>query len=299
MGSNGRSEISIILVDDEQDILYSSSAILRREGFTNIQSFDDSRQLLRFLAGHGNETTVIVLDLCMPHITGNELLQLVKTEYPHIAVIVMATSGEIDTAVECMKKGAFDYLVKPVENSRLASYVRLAVEMDVMRQEIAVLRDRIVSGATATGNAFSDITAQSPQMMAIFNYIEAIAASDQPVLITGETGVGKELIVRKLHKMSGRSGSLVPVNVAGLDAAVFSDTLFGHRKGAYTGADQAREGMIAQASEGTLFLDEVGDLSMVNQVKLLRLLQEGEYYTWTLELQRHLSAVKAGRVAVI
>jgi DNA-binding NtrC family response regulator len=116
-------------------------------------------------------------------------------------------------------------------------------------------------------------------MKAMFQYLESVAAcSDQPVLVTGETGVGKELVARAVHTLSGRTGKFVPVNVAGLDDQVFSDTLFGHRKGAFTGADQAREGLIAQAAEGTLFLDEVGDLNPASQIKLLRLLQEQEYY---------------------
>jgi DNA-binding NtrC family response regulator len=119
---------------------------------------------------------------------------------------------------------------------------------------------------------------QSPVMRSIFQYIESISISPQPILITGETGVGKELVANAIHKLSQRKGAFVPVNVAGLDDNIFGDTLFGHRKGAFTGADQARSGLVEQASGGTLFLDEIGDLSPASQVKLLRLLQDGEYF---------------------
>jgi DNA-binding NtrC family response regulator len=125
--------------------------------------------------------------------------------------------------------------------------------------------------------AFAEITTNNPEMLSIFQYIESVAQTLQPVLITGETGVGKELIARCIHKISGVKGNLVIVNVAGLDDNVFSDTLFGHAKGAFTGADQFRRGLVEQAAGGMLFLDEIGDLSAPSQVKLLRLLQEGEY----------------------
>lgn len=124
---------------------------------------------------------------------------------------------------------------------------------------------------------FEKIITDNTEMLSIFQYTSAIATTNEPVLITGETGVGKELIAKAIHELSGLKGSLVPVNTAGLDDTMFSDTLFGHNKGAFTGADQARPGLIVRAENGTLFLDEVGDLSMASQVKLLRLLQEGEY----------------------
>jgi two-component system nitrogen regulation response regulator GlnG len=126
--------------------------------------------------------------------------------------------------------------------------------------------------------AFAEIVTQDPAMFAIFRYIEAIAPSPQPVLITGETGTGKELVARALHRLSQRPGELVAINLAGLDDALFSDSLFGHARGAYTGADRLREGLLTTAAEGTLFLDEIGDLTIPSQVKLLRLLQDGTYY---------------------
>jgi DNA-binding NtrC family response regulator len=273
---NGPAVPLIILVDDEPAILFSSSVLLRTAGLTNVRTMDDSRQLLPFLAVE--EAGVIVLDLQMPHISGKELLQEITCTYPQVPVIIVTAANELDTAVACMKTGAFDYLVKPVETDRFVASVRKALEMNAMRREVASLRECLLTGRLRNEQAFAAITTRNARMKAIFGYLEGIAPTDQPVLITGETGVGKELIARAVHDLSGRTGQYVALNIGGLDDLMFSDTLFGHKKGAFTGADLAREGMIARASGGTLFLDEIGDLNPPSQVKLLRLLQEGEYY---------------------
>src|SRR6185437_12367242 len=144
--------------------------------------------------------------------------------------------------------------------------------------ELLSLKDRLLRETPHKREAFADIITQDQAMFAVFRYLEAIAPSPQPVLITGETGTGKELVARALHRLSSRAGELVSVNVAGLDDNLFSDSLFGHVKGAYTGADRLRDGLIAAAFEGSLFLDEIGDLTTASQVKLLRLLQDGTYY---------------------
>ncbi|MGE5239713.1 MAG: sigma-54 interaction domain-containing protein [Chloroflexota bacterium] len=187
-----------------------------------------------------------------------------------------------------MKTGDVRVMLRSAEVIELGGkYCIIAVTRDIterkqaeeaLRLEVSSLRQHLFSDRLAREEAFSSIVTRSKKMRAIFQYVEVIAESPQPVLIVGETGVGKELIARVIHELSGRPGSYVTVNVAGLDDAVFSDTLFGHRKGAYTGADSAREGLIAQASDGTLFLDEIGDLKESSQVKLLRLLQEQTYY---------------------
>jgi DNA-binding NtrC family response regulator len=190
----------------------------------------------------------------------------------------MTATNDLETAVQCMQAGAVDYLVKPVDQSRLASSVRRALELRALNAELLSLKEKLLTDSPHTREAFADIITQDRAMFAIFRYLEAIAPSPQPVLITGETGTGKELVARALHQLSNRPGELVSVNVAGLDDNLFSDTLFGHVKGAYTGADRAREGFVAAAAEGTLFLDEIGDLTTPSQVKLLRLLQDGTYY---------------------
>jgi DNA-binding NtrC family response regulator len=147
-----------------------------------------------------------------------------------------------------------------------------------MYREINQLRDSFFSDRLENEAAFSEFVTCNEKMLSVFRYLEVIAPSRQPVLINGETGTGKELVARAVHKLSGCPGEYVAVNVAGLDDTMFADTLFGHRKGAFTGAEQHRDGLVARASGGTLFLDEIGDLSEQSQTKLLRLLQEREYY---------------------
>ncbi|WP_136526343.1 sigma-54-dependent transcriptional regulator [Geomonas ferrireducens] len=266
----------ILLVDDEPHILFGSSVMLRQAGFARVKTLDDIRQLLPMLLEE--EPGVIVLDLQMPHISGKEMLGELNCSYPAIPVIIVTAANELETAIDCMKLGAFDYIVKPVDATRFVTSVRKALDRNAMQREIESLRESLLGGAPANDKAFSAIKTRSPRMKAIFSYLEAVAPTEQPVLITGETGVGKELIARALHELSGRRGAFVPVNSAGVDDHVFSDTLFGHRKGAFTGADQARDGMIVRSAGGTLFLDEIGETSPATQVKLLRLLQEGEYY---------------------
>jgi len=278
----------ILLVDDEQAWLRSVSLILARAGITNIATCTDSRQVMEILAGR--EVGLVLLDLTMPHLSGEELLTTIAERHPEVTTIVVSGMNQIETAVRCMKLGSFDYFVKTVEEDRLVQGVMRAVRMHELERENRVMSDRLLSGGLRHPAAFSEIVTADPAMHAIFAYIEAVAQSPQPLLITGDSGVGKELVARAVHRLSGSRGQLVSVNVAGLDDNVFSDTLFGHLRGAFTGADQPRKGMIEEAAEGTLFLDEIGDLSIASQVKLLRLLQEGEYFPLGSDRPKRLSA---------
>ncbi len=268
--------LPVVLVDDESTVLLSSRMILGSAGIKHVKTLEDSRRLMPLLAEQ--EVSLVVLDLFMPYLSGTQLLPEIVREHPEIPVIVMTASQEIETAVACMKEGAFDYLVKPVEESRFVSSVKRALEMRALRRQMDALKRSLITDRLEHGEAFSNIVTGSRKMRSLFQYLEAVAGSGEPVLITGETGTGKELLAQSVHRLSGRSGEFVPVNVAGLDDALFSDTLFGHRKGAFSGADANREGMVARAAGGTLFLDEIGDLTPASQVKLLRLLQEGQYY---------------------
>jgi DNA-binding NtrC family response regulator len=278
----------VVIVDDETHILDSFSLILRSAGIGNVRTFDDSMKVMPFL--NEQRAAAVVLDLLMPHTSGIELLGQIKQEFPDVPVIIMTAMNDLDTAVECMKKGAFDYLVKPVEKNRFVSLVKKALEINELRDEVHALKKYLLSGTLTNKDAFSLICTQSQKLFAVCQYAEAIACTQQPVLISGETGVGKELIARAIHDLSRRSGKLVAVNAAGLDDMMFSDTLFGHEKGAYTGADNRRDGLIAQATGGTLFLDEIGDVSEASQIKILRLLEEGVYYPLGSDMDSHSDA---------
>jgi DNA-binding NtrC family response regulator len=284
----GYPDLPILLVDDEEPALRSMSVVLRSHGMTNTVSLSDSRQVLPTLAEQ--QVTFVLLDLIMPHVSGQELLEAMVSEHPDVPVVITTAVDEVDTAVECMKSGAFDYIVKPIEEDRLLSAARRAIEIHDLRRENELLRASLRTRAIQHPEAFADILTDSEEMLAVFRYAEAIARTSQPVLIVGETGVGKELIARAIHVLSGRPGEFVPVNVAGVDDTLFADTLFGHVKGAYTGAASDRQGLIERASGGTLFLDEIGDLSPTSQVKLLRLLQEREYLPLGSDVARQTNA---------
>ncbi len=222
--------------------------------------------------------SLIVLDINMPYVSGLLLLEQIAGGYPEITVVMITAINDVDSAVRCIKQGAFDYVVKPVDGTRLVSTVKRGLELTEIRSENEMLKHLLLSGNLERPDAFSAIVTRSQSLQMIFRYVEAIAKTPLPVLITGETGTGKELFAQAVHKASGRTGEMVSVNVAGVDDEFFSDTLFGHKKGAFTGAEGERSGLIEKADDGTLFLDEIGDLSAASQVKLLRLLQDGSYY---------------------
>ena len=269
-------QLPVMMVDDEPQALNSFENVLRSARINHFQRCQDSREVLTLVQEQSPE--IILLDLRMPHVSGEELLATLRQEHPELPVIIITAANEVDTAVDCMKVGAFDYLVKPVEKSRLISAVQRAIQLCELRRENSLLKDRVLTGRLKHPECFSEIITCTSAMHSVFRYIEAVSVSPQPVVITGETGVGKELIARAVHRLSGRTGNFVAINIAGLDDFTFADTLFGHKKGAFTGADTSRRGLLEEAAGGTLFLDEIGDMGIEAQVKLLRLLQEGEYF---------------------
>ncbi|MBW7995607.1 MAG: sigma-54-dependent Fis family transcriptional regulator [Candidatus Glassbacteria bacterium] len=266
----------ILIVDDEPEILNFFELSLNQNGITNTITCGNGRKALSIIKEQDLE--MILLDLMMPKVSGEVILNHVMTNLPDIPVIMITGVYEVDTAVRCMKLGAFDYLLKPIEEENLLMSVSRAMEVRELRHENTMLVHKFLSDKLKHPEHFSDIITNSSRMRSIFYYCEAIAAAHYPVLITGETGTGKELIAKAIHASSGRRGEFIAVNVAGVDDNVFSDTLFGHTRGAFTGADQKRSGLIEKAENGTLLLDEIGDLSMASQVKLLRLLEQREYF---------------------
>jgi two-component system response regulator HydG len=277
MDSKKTNYYPILLVDDEKEILDLTRMALGCDGIHNVVTLQDSRQVIPFLKE--KKVSTIVLDLTMPHISGIELLPILVSEFPDIPVLIMTATDDLETAIGCLKIGAFDYLLKPVEPNRLISAVDKAMKLNFLQNEVTSLKESLLTGRLEHSEAFAEMITCSKKMRAIFQYAEVISKSRQPVLITGETGVGKELMANAIHRISEVKGAIVTVNVAGLDELMFSDTLFGHKRGAFTGAEQAREGLIGKAAGGTLFLDEIGDLSPISQVKLLRLMQGEEYYS--------------------
>ncbi len=261
----------ILLIEDDPIALRVMTAILRN-GYQVIP-LADPRQLSQTLTAQAVD--VVLLDLNLPHVSGESLLPMLAHDHPDLPVIVVTGTGDATTAVRLVKQGAFDYLVKPVDPKALQAAVARAVQFRTANQDMGD------HGALREGleypEVFGRFATASRTMFRIFQYVEAVGQSLNPVLITGETGTGKELIAHAIHACSRRTGEFVACNIGGLDDALFSDTLFGHTKGSFTGATGGRGGLVEKAAGGTLFLDEVGDLPIASQVKLLRLLQEGEY----------------------
>ncbi|BHH83974.1 sigma-54-dependent transcriptional regulator [Desulforhopalus sp. 52FAK] len=268
-------EHPILVVDDEESILLSIDTTLQLAGMNNIITCSDSRQVIGIT--QKKPPCVILLDLNMPHVNGEAILDQVQHQLPNTPIIIITGRIDADTAVNCMKSGAFDYIVKPVDENRLIASVKKSLLYSELHRENLALKEKLKSKDQKRPKAFKNIISESPKMESIFDYAKSIAPSPEPVLVRGETGTGKELIAKAIHDLSGVPGEFVAVNVAGLDENMFSDTLFGHAKGAFTGADTSRAGLIERAAKGTLFLDEIGDLSSNSQIKLLRLLQEKEY----------------------
>jgi DNA-binding NtrC family response regulator len=289
MNETKNPKFPILLVDDEINLLNSFELTLIENGIDNLILCNDSRDVINILKE--TKISLILLDLSMPYIRGEELLKEITPNYPEIQVIVVTGDTDLDTAINCMKLGAFDYIVKPVENNRLINTTKKALEIQRLKEENTSLKSILTSTNINNPEAFKEIITISPKMKSIFQYMEAISGTSEPILITGETGVGKELIAKALHKLSNRKGHFVTTNIAGLDDQMFSDTLFGHKKGAFTNAIQDRSGQLERASGGTIFLDEIGDLGFQSQVKLLRLLQEKEFYPLGSDIPRYTDAL--------
>lgn len=277
MESKNNGKAPIMIVDDDPQALALLESLLCHDGYENVITFEDSRKALDYF--NTQEVAAVVLDLSMPRLHGMYLLELFTKNKPHVPVIIVTAENQIDSAIECIKAGAVDYLTKPISVNRFMASITRALELRSLNDGLSSLPDpeQTVGWPSDIASRHSIIT-QNKNMLSLMQYAEVISNSHQAVLINGETGVGKELVARAIHTMSKRKGEFVSINISGLDDLMFSDTLFGHKKGAYTGANQDRDGLIKKAANGTIFLDEIGDLNELSQVKLLRLLQENEYY---------------------
>lgn len=260
----------ILIAEDEQTQRDLLSGFLQKEGFSVI-AVSNGKEVLRSL--DQNFIDLILLDYKMPELDGFHTLQEVRRLYPDLPVVMMTAYGSVETAVASMKAGALDYLTKPIDLDELLLIFQKALERSKLVQENRDLRARLQE-RYSLGN----IVYGSPGMEEVMGLVSRVAPSQATVLITGESGTGKELIANALHHASPRSGHpLVKVNCAALPEPLLESELFGHEKGAFTGALQRRIGRFEEADGGTVFLDEIGDLTPGTQVKLLRILQEKEF----------------------
>ncbi len=267
---------TILLIDDEVAVLESIGLFLEDCGYRVIMA-SNGRDGVAAFSQHAPD--VVFTDLRMPEMDGIAVIREIKALSPDTPVAVISGTGIVADAIQAVKSGAWDYITKPIMDlAEIDLVARRALEHRELKCEVVALRERMLTAKLRLPEAFASIVTADAAMQRIFQYIEAIAPSTQPVLVSGPTGTGKELVARAIHAVSGRSGAFIAVNLGGLDDQMFSDTLFGHVRGAFTGADRLREGMLAQATGGTLFLDEIGELAETSQVRLLRLLQEQEYF---------------------
>jgi two-component system nitrogen regulation response regulator NtrX len=257
--------LEILIVDDEKAIRKTLAEILGFEGFTVDEAADGAEALKKIKERNYD---CILCDIKMPKTDGIEVLEQTRELKPDIPFIVISGHGNIETAVDAVKKGAFDYIAKPPDLNRLLITIRNAMDKKSLVSETRQLRKRI--------NRQAEMIGESEAMQKINETIKKVAPTDARVLITGENGVGKELVARRLHELSTRAdGPLIEVNCAAIPSELIESELFGHEKGSFTSAIKQRIGKFEQASGGTLFLDEIGDMSHDAQAKVLRALQEG------------------------
>jgi two-component system NtrC family response regulator len=258
---------TILIVDDEKNYLTILSALLEDEGFEVLTAPGGSEALE---VHKSSDLDLILTDMKMPKMDGLELLENIKENDPDLPVIMMTAHGTVDKAVEAMQKGAYTYVLKPFDNERLIIYVKKATSMYQVVKENRRLRDTVESQYR-----FDNIIGKSKKMRDVFDTIRKVAPSSATVLIEGESGTGKELVARSIHFNSPRREKpFVAVNCSALAENLLESELFGHEKGAFTGAVATKKGRFELADGGTLFLDEIGELSPNLQVKLLRVLQE-------------------------
>jgi len=261
---------TILVVDDERSIRVGLNGLLTREGYT-VTVAENGNEALRLLANQ--EYDLVLTDLRMAGLDGLSLLKKIKEYYPETLVLMMTAYGSEKIAVEAMKAGARDYIVKPFNNDEVKILIHQALEQRGLQRQVQHLHERL----DATFR-FENILGTSLAMQRVFDVVKKVAPTDLTVLITGESGTGKELIANALHQNSPRkSGPFIKVNCAAMARELVESELFGHEKGAFTGAIAAREGKFEAADGGTLFLDEIGDMPLETQAKVLRVLQEREF----------------------
>lgn len=262
----------ILICDDEEGMIRYLSKILRNWGYQT-ESFSSPLLLLKSLLEPDSAPDLLLLDVKMPEMDGIEVLKQLKQHYPQLPVIIMTGHGTIESAVEAMKIGAYDYLTKPFPQEKLLAQVKNALEQCRLREENSSLKNELKQQKGPAKPVF-----RSEKFRQAYDLAIAVADSESSVLVLGESGTGKELVAAAIHYASPRKDNrFLAINCAALSETLLESQLFGHIKGAFTGAMQTQKGLLEETDQGTLFLDEVGELSQPLQAKLLRVLQNGEF----------------------
>jgi DNA-binding NtrC family response regulator len=267
----------VLVVDDDEGLLLSIKATLVSSGLPEPALVSDSRNAITLMRNHRFQ--LVLLDLMMPHLNGITVLEQIKREFPDSECVVVSANDEVATAVEAMSLGASDYLVKPLNSEKLLALINRSLEKYSLQDELARFGRKKVFSELKNPQAFADMVAEDESMALVFHQVEAVAGTDYSVVINGESGTGKEMLARVIHRLSNRSKApFYAVNMASFSKTIFEDEFFGHAKGAYTDASSDRRGFFEAAQGGTLFLDEITELDPSLQAKLLRVIEEREFY---------------------
>lgn len=263
-------KFTILVIDDEENIRNGLAANFEMEDY-NVRTAASGKEGLSYISK--GDIDLVITDLRMDGISGEEVVRKVTTENPGIPVIVLTGHGSIDAAVNAMRDGAYDFLTKPLNLAQLNMIVKRALQGRELSLQHTMLKNQLDSV-----QAKGEMIGKSPQMQRLYQLIQKVAPSKTSVLITGETGVGKELVARSIHKSSPRKDKeMIIVNCSALSESLLESELFGHEKGAFTGADYLKKGRFELAHGSTIFLDEIGEINAATQVKLLRVLQEKKF----------------------
>jgi len=268
--SDEANKYRVLIVDDEESMRDFLSIMLHREGY-QVDTAVDGAQAVKHLRDHSYD--LVISDIKMPRMTGLELLTHIKERTPETVVLMVTAFSSTDEAVEAMKQGAYDYITKPFKNEEIRLIVKNALERRDLRRENLALKE-----ALGQRFSFAGLIGKSKVMQDVFDMIRKVASSPVKILVSGESGTGKELVARAIHYNSDRrDGPFVPINCGAIPENLLESELFGHEKGAFTGAIRQKPGLFETAAGGTIFLDEIGELPAMMQVKLLRVLQENEF----------------------
>jgi len=265
---------SILIVDDEKSYLDLMRGLLEQEGYKNIITEEDPLKVISIL--EQRDIDLILLDVYMPQKSGLDLLEEIYALFPTIPVIIITAVNEVEVALKAIKLGAYEFITKPPDTGRLFLTIKRALGIRLLETERDSLR-KTLSDEKPEQKVFSDVITDSPSMFKVFELVEIFAPTNETVLISGETGTGKDLLARKIHDLSPRkNGPFIAVNLASISPSLFESELFGHKKGTFTGAGNDKMGYFEAAQNGTIFLDEIGELPLELQGKLLRTIQYNE-----------------------